>query len=113
MTLEIALIGFAIVIAMAAIVISANAIAWVKDNNAESLQLARLTDLETELTECTDSIAALHKSLAKLRSRVGMRENRAKKKANGFDECPDAREDPDGYKKFMRLQLQLPLSKRG
>jgi len=67
--------------------------------------LKKLTVLETELTEHADSIEALHVSLRKLRSRVGMRENRAGKKAE-TDATPDARTDPAGYKRAMRLKLR-------
>lgn len=67
--------------------------------------LAKLTSIETELTEHADSLEALHASLKKLRARVGMRENRAAKTAQDSD-IPDPTTDPAGYKRVMRLKLQ-------
>jgi len=65
----------------------------------------RLTEIECELTELTDSLVAIHTSMKKLRARVGMRENRSKK--NGGDAAiPDAATDPAGYKRAMRLKLR-------
>jgi len=67
--------------------------------------LKKLTELEVELTEHADSIAAIHQSMKKLRARVGMRENRTKKN-DGQAAIPDARADPAGYKRAMRLKLR-------
>lgn len=67
--------------------------------------VAKLTKIETELTELTDSIEALHVSLRKLRSRVGMRENRASKSTTD-GQIPDSATDPAGYKRAMRLKLR-------
>jgi hypothetical protein len=76
---------------------------WVKNNNKKSVGLTQLTQLHTELTEHADSIGHLNKSLAKLRSRIGMRELRA----NGHDPdgIPDSLRDPEGYKRAMRLKI--------
>ncbi len=66
--------------------------------------IKRLTALEIELTEVVDSMASMHESLKKLRSRIGMRNLRAK--SNGADpDVPDSRTDPDGWKRAMRLKL--------
>lgn len=79
---------------------------WVYNNNAKSTSLRTLSKLEAEITELSDSVLSLHASLKKLRSRQGMRDLRARR-ANGSDAVPDWREDPDGYKRAMRLQLKL------
>ena len=65
----------------------------------------RLTEIECELTELTDSLVAIHASMKKLRARVGMRENRAKKN-DEQDGVPDPVADPGGYKRAMRLKLR-------
>lgn len=77
---------------------------FIKLQNKRSLTLAKITEIETTLTELQDSYDALMTSHKKLRSRIGMRANRA---ANGSSEggIPDARVDPAGYKKAMRLKL--------
>lgn len=61
---------------------------WVHENNKASVTLKRQTELETQLTELTDSYDALLKSHRKLRSRIGMRRNREK----GRDSDDDALE---------------------
>ena len=66
--------------------------------------VAKLTKIEAELTELTDSVEALHASLRKLRSRIGMRENRAQKRPT-VAEIPDSTTDPAGFKRAMRLKL--------
>jgi len=82
---------------------SVEALKAVREGNAESLSLKRVTDLEASLTELTDSYEAVRVSLRKLRARITMRENR-ETPANG--ELPDPRSDPDGYKRAMRLKLR-------
>lgn len=77
---------------------------FIKLQNKRSLSLSKLTEIETQITELTDSYDALMTSHKKLRARIGMRANRA---GNGRSESdiPDAREDPAGYKRAMRLKL--------
>lgn len=75
---------------------------FVVRNNKASITLAQLTKIQTELTEHADSIKSLHESLAKLRSRVGMRQLREKQNT---DAIPDSKTDPQGWKNHMRLQL--------
>ena len=66
--------------------------------------MAKLSKIEIELTEHTDSIEALHESLRKLRAKVGMRINRDAQKPTDSD-IPDSAKDPAGYKRAMRLKL--------
>lgn len=66
-----------------------DALDWVRDNNEESLGLRKLAEHEAALTELQDSYEALLTSHKKLRSRIGMRENRAKAKSNGEDSPDD------------------------
>ncbi len=78
---------------------------WIVNHEKEPAPgLKKLTEIECELTEHNDSISALHTSLKKLRSRVGMRENRAQSKSNS-PEIPDSKTDPAGYKTYMRHKL--------
>lgn len=64
-----------------------DAMDWVRENNEESLGLTKIAEHEAALTELQDSYSALLSSHKKLRSRIGMRENRAKAKSNGVDEA--------------------------
>lgn len=75
---------------------------WVGRNNKASVTLRELTQLQTELTEHADSIKALHTSLAKLRSRMGMRKLREKENSGGE---PDSRTEPQAWKEWKRQQL--------
>lgn len=75
-----------------------------------SPSMATLTQLECEMTELADSVAALHVSLRKLRARIGMRENRAAKGSTD-SQIPDSTKDPAGYKRYMRLKLNGNLQK--
>lgn len=72
---------------------------WVHQNSKSSVTLKRLTELETELTELTDSYTALLKSHQKLRSRIGMRENRARGASQDDDEPVQSTRD----KRKLRL----------
>lgn len=51
---------------------------WTQKNNSKALSLAKVAELETAVTELTDSYHALLTSHKKLRSRIGMREHREK-----------------------------------
>jgi len=79
---------------------------WVENENEASKVLKQLTDHEVVLTDHADSLSALHTTLKKLRSRIGMRELHAKR-AGQADEVPDSRTDPEGWKAHMRQQLHL------
>jgi biopolymer transport protein ExbB/TolQ len=61
------------------------------------------------LQELEDNHEALSASHKRLRSRIGMQEMRARKR-NGDDsqnalDLPDPRQDPEGWKREMRLRL--------
>lgn len=49
--------------------------------------------------------SALQDSHKRLRSRIGMRELREKRKQNPESTVPDPNSDPDGWKKYMRTQI--------
>lgn len=83
-----------------------NASNWIERENKGSKTLSELTDIQTELTEHADAIAQLNKTLKTLRSRIGMREHRARKTANGSD-IPDAKDDPEAWKAYMRRKLHM------
>lgn len=77
---------------------------YVTKHNKASVSLKRMTDLEVQMTEISDSVTALHESLRKLRARITMRQHRAEPK-NTADGIPDSKTDPDGWKRAMRIQL--------
>lgn len=77
---------------------------FVSNQNAESLSLRRLAEIESSLTELTDAHHALYESNKKLRARITMRQNRAAKNGAG-DDLPDPKTDPDGWKRAMRVRL--------
>lgn len=64
---------------------------------------SRLAQVDAEIAELTDSVASLSKTMKKLAGRQAMRDHRAK--SNGS--VPDSRDDPDGYKRAMRLRYGL------
>ena len=78
---------------------------YVKTQNKRSLTLKRMAEVESTLTELTDSYDALLTSHKKLRSRIGMRATRDQKASNGLD-APDPATDQAGYKRVMRLKLR-------
>lgn len=77
---------------------------FIKLQNKRSLSLSKLAAIETELTELRDAYDALLTSHKKLRSRIGMRANRAVK-GQSDGEIPDPAVDPAGFKRAMRLKL--------
>lgn len=74
--------------------------------NVKLVSMKRLTAIETELTEIVDSMSAMHDSLKKLRSRIGMRNLRARR-SGGDDDLPDSVTEPQAYKAEMRRRLKL------
>ena len=94
---------YATLVAVQARADCARCLEWIEKNNKNSVTLKRIAELETEMTEVTDAVAAYGVSLKKLRSRVGMRKVREQ---NGSD-VPDSRSDPEGFKRYMRQQLRI------
>lgn len=82
---------------------------WVQNQNSRSVGLRRMADLEATCTELLDSYNALLTSHKKLRSRIGMREGRAKRK-NGIDSSPGA---TDSEKAAYKAELRNDLRQRG
>ena len=85
-----------------------DAVLWLRDNNAKSVSMKKMADVQCSLSELTDSYTALLDSHKKLRSRIGMRavrETEAVATAQ-TDVLPDSRVDPDGYKRIMRRRMQ-------
>ena len=78
----------------------------VLNRNARSVTMARMAEVEVALTDLTDAYDALLASHKKLRSRIGMRNVREKRQNGDNLGEPDARTDPDGYKRAMRLKLR-------
>lgn len=83
-----------------------SAVRYLQHENTNDKTLREMAELQAELTSQADSIAALGKTLKSLRSRVGMRELRAKREESGSD-IPDPKSDPDAWKRYMRKELHL------
>lgn len=95
---------------------AAAAIKWTQDYNADSLSLKQLAELESQLTELYDSYHALLASHKKLRSRIGMREVREKRRSGETNGTappaePDPQKDPEGWKRHMRAKLGIGVNK--
>lgn len=106
------LAGIACLFGLAAWVTSHRAVKYASDacefcekNNKASVSLKKMTALEVEMTEITDSVGSLHTSLHKLRSRIGMRDLAKRRKEEDSNELPDPAVDRDGWKREMRKQL--------
>jgi len=93
------------IVAIQARNMAAHALQRSSERLARNIQLNKLTDIQTEITEHADSIESLHTSLKKLRSRVGMRALRDRN-AKKDDDIPDHLRDPEGYKREMRKKLR-------
>lgn len=94
----------ALLFALAALGISFVAMQFALTNKRDEHDYRRLLLFMTELDDNHEALAASHK---RLRSRVGMRELRAKRK-NGEDEEPELPQpsrDVDEWKKQMRQKL--------
>ncbi len=76
-----------------------------EERNARSVSLREIAVLSEEVTNLGDAYASMLASHKKLRSRIGMREKRARDATQNGSEIPDPRDDPDGYKRAMRLKL--------
>lgn len=97
----------ALVWALRASIYARDCFLYVKNRNEKSETLRKLTEIEAQLTDHHDSISHLHKMLAKLRSRIGMRDLAERRAAEQVDAAPDPKQDPEGWKRYMRQQLHL------
>lgn len=100
---------FALLFAVGAYRYAKECLQWIETNNKKSLGLKQLTQLHAELTDQADSIKHLNTMLTKLRSRIAMRDKRARDTVpdeNG-DDTPDPVKDPEAWKRHMRLQLHM------
>lgn len=75
---------------------------WMVNNSTKSLTIKQLTEIQTELTDQADSIAALHKTMKTLRSRIGMRKLREDENSSGE---PNSATHPQEWKAWKRQQL--------
>lgn len=107
------LAGLALIFALMAALYAGNAAAdaaaaanWVADNNKRT----KIARFEAELTGLVDDVSAIRESMHKLRSRIGMRELRERKKgapdAAQFDKSPEGRD-------AERAALEKELSDKG
>jgi len=76
---------------------------WMSLNNEKSLTMKGISEINLQLADHDDLLHSTIASLKRLHSRSGMRELREKRKVN--PEVPDPREDPEGWKRAMRLKL--------
>ena len=91
------------------------AVRWVQEDNADSVSLKILTDLQAQMTELVDSHESLLASHKTLRSRVGMREAREKGRSQAGNsktpvDLPDPQSDPEGWKRAMRARLRIGIN---
>lgn len=86
---------------------SAECYSWVQKVGKMRDPTASVAELSAEVTELHDAYDALLKSHKKLRSRIGMRENRAKA-SNGVDSgtVPAGDAEKAAYKSALRQQLR-------
>lgn len=87
---------------------------YVAEANKRSQSLRRIAELEGALTELADSYHALLKSHKKLRSRIGMRELRKKRKgAQNGAEAPENPEYELPEVPMTKQQLRVECKKSG
>jgi len=79
-----------------------DAVEHIEMQNKRSVTLSKLAEIETTLTELTDSYAALLTSHKKLRSRIGMREHRDKTGNEVVDTLPTTEAERLAYKARLR-----------
>lgn len=79
-----------------------DAVEHIEMQNKRSVTLSKLAEIETTLTELTDSYAALLTSHKKLRSRIGMREHRDKTGKEVVDTLPTTEAERLAYKARLR-----------
>ena len=96
---------FALVFAVVAVMYAISAVKFVRTYNKKSVALAKLAELEAELTDQADAISQVNSSLKKLRSRITMRQRR-EDESNSSD-VPDASKDPEAWKQHMRQQIHM------
>lgn len=101
----------AFIFSLVALVYSIASVRTVAKRNARSISLKEIAILSGEVTDLKDAYASLLAQHKRLRSRIGMRENRDRK-VNGAGDLPDSLRDPDGYKKAMRLKHLTHITKR-
>ena len=110
---------FAVILAIVAIFKAQNAsddayeaMRYVETQNKRSRTLKQVAEISADLTELRDAYQALLKSHKTIRSRMGMRDVREKKKAaqNGSG---DVEALTDGEKTDLKAQLRAELTAKG
>lgn len=83
---------------------------WMSENNTKSASMARIAEISSEMTEVTDALHSLIKQHKRLRSRIGMRELRKKRKQAGNSEAPvvelDLVDAPGSKKADLRVEAK-------
>lgn len=101
----------ALAISILALIFSVYAVRYAQIFSASSVSVRQLSKLEGEMTLQADSLTSLHESLSKLRSRVGMRELRQRRK-----DGPEAVEDDlttEAGRTAARTRLESQLASTG
>lgn len=88
-------------------IFSLAAVNYTKKQNKRSVSLREIAILSDEVTNLGDAYASLLASHKKLRSRIGMRDKRAKDNDDNGSGEPDPRTDPQAWKTYMRKQLHM------
>jgi hypothetical protein len=79
-----------------------------------SISLRKITRIQAELTDQADSLASLHEMLRTLRSRIGMRELRARRKgAKNEPEQPEYDMTTEAGRTQARYALEAELARDG
>lgn len=83
--------------------VAVRSVDFIQSQNKRAVSLKKLAEIEGELTDLRDAYDSMLTSHKKLRARIGMRENRAKK-ANGVESeaAPDTEAGRAAYKTRLR-----------
>lgn len=98
----------AVSVALYAVFVAGKALLWVKTQNKRSVALAKLAEIEMEMTSLDDSIKSMMKTLKSLRSRASMRDRRARESE---PEPPDL--TTEAGRSIARAELEAELAKSG
>lgn len=95
----------ALIASVISVVIALVALSITKKKSVRSISLRRMTLLEAEMTEITDSLAAVRAAMHKIRSRQNMaalRSERGTAQTTGYENGEPT--DPDAWYKWARAK---------
>ena len=97
------LVACALILSVTALIIALVAVSITKKKSVRSISLRRMTLLEAEMTEITDSLAAVRAAMHKMRSRQNMaalRSERGTAQTTNYENGEP--KDPDEWYKWAR-----------